>query len=329
MRALRITADSNPPSAQLTDMPFEQLSAGDTVIQVCYSSLNYKDALAVTGADKIARQLPLNAGIDAAGRILESQDPRFTPGDKVLVTGWHLSETRDGGLADYIRLPGEHVTALPEGLSLWEAMALGTAGFTAALALARLKDNYQAAETGPILVSGATGGVGMLAIQMLSQAGFSPIALTRRVDEHGDWLRQLGATQVMHPDELDSGGRPLTHARYGGALDTLGGQALADMLSQIQPGGNVAAIGLAADHKLATTVLPFILRGISLLGVNSVTCPEPRRSQTWQALGLALKPRQLTAIAQHTIALEEVITTCQRMLAGQHQGRTVVAINPE
>lgn len=329
MRALRITAAKDQSSAQLTDMPFEQLSAGDTVIQVCYSSLNYKDALAVTGAGKIARQLPLNAGIDAAGRVLESQDPRFEPGDKVLVTGWHLGEIRDGGLAAYIRLPGEHVTALPAGLTLWEAMALGTAGFTAALAIARLKDNCQTAETGPMLVSGATGGVGTLAVQMLSQAGFAPIALTRRVDEHGGWLRQLGATQVMHPDELDQGGRPLAHARYGGALDTLSGQSLANMLSQIQPGGNVAAIGLAADTRLATTVLPFILRGVSLLGVNSVTCPEPRRSRIWQALGQALKPRQLTAITQPTIALEDVVATCQRMLAGQHQGRTVVAINPE
>ncbi|HET7313221.1 MAG TPA: YhdH/YhfP family quinone oxidoreductase [Salinisphaera sp.] len=326
MRALRIIDTDDGPRGRITDMDRAELTGGDVMIAARYSSLNYKDALAITGAGKIARKRPLNAGIDVAGVVEASEDERFAPGDAVLVTGWQLSETRDGGLADYVRVPGGCVTALPDGLTPWEAMALGTAGFTAALALTRLRDNYQTPELGPVLVTGASGGLGMLAIQMLAQAGFAPVAVTRRVETQGPALRELGATDVIAPDALDLGGKPLGRETYGGAIDALGGAVLADMLGQTVQFGNVAAIGLAASPKLETMVMPFILRGVSLLGINSVECPAARRDGIWRELAGALKPAQLERIAHETIGLNEVHAVCDAIMAGEHQGRTVVDV---
>lgn len=326
MRALRIFDTDDGPRGRLTDMDQADLTAGEVMIEARYSSLNYKDALAITGAGKIARQRPLNAGIDVAGVVESSDDDRFAPGDEVLVTGWQLSETRDGGLADRVRVPAHCVTALPNGLTLWEAMALGTAGFTAGLAIARLRDNVQAPEAGPILVTGASGGVGMFAIQMLAQAGFAPVAVTRRVEAQGAALRELGATDVIAPDALALDGKPLGKEAYGGAIDALGGGVLADMLGQIAQFGNVAAIGLAASPKLETMVLPFILRGVSLLGINSVECPAPRRDAVWGELAGALKPAQLERIAHETIGMNDVHAVCDAIMAGEHSGRTVVDV---
>lgn len=326
MRALRIIDTDDGPRGRITEMNQAELTAGEVVIEARYSSLNYKDALAITGAGKIARKRPLNAGIDVAGVVQASEDEGFAPGDEVLVTGWQLSETRDGGLADIVRVPAHCVTALPSGLTLWEAMALGTAGFTAGLAMSRLQDNFQAPEAGPILVTGASGGVGMFAIQMLAQSGFSPVAVTRRVEAQGAALRELGASDVIAPDALGLGGKPLGTELYGGAIDALGGQILADMLGQIVQFGNVAAIGLAAGPKLETTVMPFILRGVSLLGINSVECPAPRRDAVWSELAGALKPAQLEHIAHETIGMNDVHAVCDAIMAGEHSGRTVVDV---
>ncbi|MGN8157814.1 acrylyl-CoA reductase family protein [Salinisphaera sp. SWV1] len=326
MRALRIIDTDDGPRGRITEMDPAELTAGAVVIEARYSSLNYKDALAITGAGRIARKRPLNAGIDVAGVVRASEDERFAPGDAVLVTGWQLSETRDGGLAETVRVPADCVTALPDGLTLWQAMALGTAGFTAGLAVARLQDNFQMPTAGPILVTGASGGVGMFAIQMLAQAGFSPVAVTRRVETQGPALRDLGARDVIAPADLDLGGKPLGKERYGGAIDTLGGPVLADMLGQIVQFGNVAAIGLAAGPGLEMTVLPFILRGVSLLGINSVECPASRRDAVWGELAGALKPAQLDRIAHETIGLDDVHAVCDAIIAGEHSGRTVVDV---
>lgn len=326
MRAMQIIDTEDGPRGRISDMAFADLTAGDVVIEARYSSLNYKDAMAITGAGKVARQRPLNAGIDVAGVVDSSADERFAPGDEVLVTGWLLSETRDGGLADYVRVPGDCVTVLPHGLTLWEAMALGTAGFTAAQAISRMRDNFQDPEAGPILVTGASGGVGMFAIQMLAQAGFAPIAVTRRVEAQGPALRELGATDVIAPNALELGDKPIGRQTYGGAIDALGGSVLADMLGQIALFGNVAAIGLAASLKLETTVTPFILRGVSLLGINSVECPNPRRGEIWTELAGELKPAALERIAHETIGLDDVHAVCEAIMAGEHAGRTVVDV---
>jgi NADPH2:quinone reductase len=324
VKALRIFDTDDGPRGRITEMDSADLSAGDVLIESRYSSLNYKDGLAITGAGKIARKRPLNAGIDVVGVVHSSADERFAPGDEVLVTGWSMSETRDGGLADYVRIPADCVTALPAGLSLWETMALGTAGFTAALAITSLRDSGQQPEAGPVLVTGASGGVGMFAIQMLAQTGFSPIAVTRRVAEQGAALRELGATDVITSDSLDPGGKPLGQATYGGAVDALGGPVLANLLTRIGKFGNVAAIGNAGGIKLETTILPFILRGVCLLGIDSVECSVAQREAVWRELAGPLKPEALTRIAHETIGLDQVHAVCDAIVAGAHDGRTVV-----
>lgn len=312
------------PRGRLDSVDLAEVSAGDVVIRTVYSSLNYKDALAVTGAGKIARRRPLNAGIDASGVVESSDDDRFSIGDEVLVTGWFLSEKRDGGLAEYVRVPGDCVTRLPHGLSLWEAMALGTAGFTVGMAIEALRRNGQRPDQGPVLVTGASGGVGNLAVNMLAQASFSPVAATRRITEQGDGLRALGATDVVTPDSLDLGGKPFVEPAYAGAIDCLGGEPLANLLGHIRPYGNVATIGLAAGPTLQTTVMPFILRGVSLLGIHSVECPAPLRESVWASLAGELKPSHLEQIAARTIGLDEVPAACQSIIEGRHSGRTVV-----
>lgn len=326
MKALRIVDTDDGPRGRLDTVGLDDLTAGDVVIKASYSSLNYKDALAVTGAGKIARKRPLNAGIDVSGVVESSSDDRFSVGDEVLVTGWFLSEKRDGGLAEYVQVPADCVSHLPQGLSLWEAMALGTAGFTVGMAIHALRQNGQRPEQGPVLVTGASGGVGNLAINMLSQIGFSPVAVTRRVAQQGEALRALGATDVVTPDSLDLGGKPFVEPTYAGAIDCLGGQPLANLLGRIMPYGNVATIGLAAGPKLETTVMPFILRGVSLLGIHSVECPAPLRETVWASLAGELKPRHLEQIATQTIGLDEVPAVCESIVEGQHSGRAVVEI---
>lgn len=324
MKALRIIDSDTGTQACIRDMEIPDLSDGDVVIKTRYSSLNYKDALAITGQGKIARKRPLNAGIDVAGTVESSADRRFAPGDEVLVTGWFLSETRDGGLAEYVRVPADCVTARPDGLNLWETMALGTAGFTAGMALKRMHDNHQAPDQGPVVVTGATGGVGMFAVDLLAHAGYEVVAVSRRVEAHGGTLRRLGAAEVIAPEELDMGGKPLGSPVYAGGIDAVGAEVLANLLGQVKPYGNVAAIGLAGGPKLSTTVLPFILRGISLLGIHSVECPPAWREQIWADLAGRHKPPHLEAIATQTIGLGDVRGVCEAIMAGRHAGRTVV-----
>lgn len=324
MRTLRIHKTDNGPVAKLQELSVDELSAGDVLIKVRYSSINYKDALAVTGKGRIVRKPPLNGGIDAAGIVESSEDARFAAGDEVLVTGYFLSETRDGGYAEYLRVPADCVVALPAGLSLFEAMGLGTAGFTAGFAKRRLLENGQTPDLGPIAVTGATGGVGSFALNILSSAGFEVIALTRKAERAGDYLRTLGASQVLAPDEYAGAEKPLEAARLGGAVDSVGGALLSSLLTQVVPYGNIAAIGLAGGFKLEMTVMPFILRGVSLLGIHSVECPMSWRQEIWQDLAGASKPPHLDKIIQRTIGLADVAQACESMIAGEIEGRTVV-----
>ena len=300
--------------------------AGDVVIRVAYSSLNYKDALAVTGKGPIARGYPRTAGIDLAGVVESSTDPAYRPGDRVLATGAGLGESLDGGLAERARLPAAALVPLPQGLSLLEAMALGTAGFTAALALRRLLENHQAADRGPVAVTGATGGVGGIALGLLKRAGFTTVAITGKPDA-ASYLRELGADEVVTRDSLTTSGKPLETAVWGGAVDTLGGETLAYLMRTVRPWGNIACIGLAQSPALATTVMPLILRGVSLLGIHSVEVPRAWRLAVWDKLAGEWKPQGIERlIVRAVIGLEAVPRACEELMAGGARGRYVVSI---
>ena len=324
MRALRIYQVENRNEARLEEMRIEELSSGNVLIRAKYSSVNYKDALAATGRGKILRRFPLNGGVDVSGVVEESADKRFKAGDEVLVTGYGLSEDRDGGYADYVRVPGDYVVPLPDGLSLLEAMSLGTAGFTAGFVMRRLRDNHQTPEMGPIAVTGATGGVGSIAIDLLSQAGFEVIAITRKKDEAGAYLRQLGAHSVMTPQDLGIEDAPLASVRLGGAVDAVGGDLLAALVRSVAPYGNLVSFGLAGGYKLNTTVMPFILRGVSLLGVSSVQCPMNWRRAIWEELAGPNKPRYLEQIVKRRVGLDGLAEVFDSILAGENTGRVVV-----
>ncbi|MAA76241.1 MAG: oxidoreductase [Salinisphaeraceae bacterium] len=328
MQALRIYKTDDGTQARLEQMDQNDLSEGNVLIRVRYSSVNYKDALAVTGKGKILWRHPLNGGIDAAGAVEQSEDDRFAPGDEVVVTGYHLSENRDGGYAEYLRVPAECVVPLPAGLSLYESMAIGTAGFTAGFALRRLGDNHLRPDMGPIAVTGATGGVGSYAIDMLSKAGFDVTAVTRKADRAGDYLKSLGASRVIDPEEILEGGRkPLGTIHYGGGVDSVGGPLLAALAPQVRQYGSIAAVGLAGGFKLETTVMPFILRGVNLLGIHSVECPMPWRQQIWEDLAGRHKPDHLDSIATQTVGLKDLPDVCESIVAGDIVGRTVVDID--
>jgi putative YhdH/YhfP family quinone oxidoreductase len=324
-RAFRIHNDDAGYRAGIESMHVDDLSPGEVVIRTAYSSVNYKDALAGTGKGKILRRSPLNGGIDVAGHVVASNDPRFREGDAVLCTGCGLSETRDGGYAEYARLKAEWTVPLPSGLSLRESMILGTAGFTAALALYRMRDNRQSPELGPIATTGATGGVGMLAIDIFSRAGFEVHAISGK-PERADFLQRIGAKEVLDRRELQLGQRPLESARFGGAVDAAGGTLLAQLLASTVPYGNVASIGLAADSKLDTTVMPFIIRGVSLLGIASAGTARDIRGEVWHHLADDWKPAHLDAICTSEVTLDALSPTFEAMLAGRAFGRTLVTI---
>lgn len=325
-KALRIHQADKTTVARLERIAIDDLSAGDVVIRVTYSSLNYKDALAVTGKGRIIRKFPCVAGIDLSGVVEESRAAQYRPGDPVLVTGCNIGEVLDGGLAEYARLPAEAVVPLPPGLSPFEAMALGTAGFTAALALRRMLENHQSPELGTIAVTGPTGGVGSVAVNLFSHAGFRVAALTGKKGAE-DYLRALGAAEVVDRTNLGApGSKPLETARWGGAVDNLGGDTLAWLTRTVRPWGNIACIGLAQGPELHTTVMPFILRGVSVLGIHSVECPRPWRLALWEKLSGEWKPPQLAQIATRTVALEDVPHLCAQIIAGKVIGRTVVRI---
>ncbi len=302
----------------------DALAPGEIVIKTAYSSVNYKDALAGTGQGKILRRFPLVGGIDVAGHVLASTDPKFKEGDAVLVTGCGLSETRDGGYAEYARIEAQWAIPLPSGLSLRESMILGTAGFTAALALLRMRENRQTPELGPLCVTGATGGVGSLAVDIFSRAGFEVHAVSGKA-EHADYLQAIGAREVLGRDALATT-RPMESVRFGGGLDNVGGPMLASLLAQTAPYGNVASAGLAATAELATTVMPAIIRGVSLLGVASAGTARAIREAVWQHLADDWKPRHLERICTRETGLAQLPEVFATMLAGGSFGRTLVRL---
>ena len=325
-KALRVHQIEKATQSKLEQISLADLSAGEVVIRVAYSSVNYKDSLAVTGKGRIMKGFPKVAGIDLSGTVESSSDPHYAPGDEVLVTGCNIGEVLDGGFAELARVPGSAVVALPPGLSLREAMAIGTAGFTAALALRRMLENHQAPEMGPIAVTGPTGGVGSIAIDLFKRAGFTVHAITGKAGVADEYLKALGADEVVSRQSLEMGKKPLEAGLWGGAVDNLGGETLAWLTRTVKPWGNIASIGLAQSHELATTVMPFILRGVSLLGIHSVECPRAWREDIWQQLADDWKPQHLDRIVTREITLEQLPEYCAEVIAGKITGRGIVRI---
>ena len=324
-KAFRIHLEGGKIAARFEDLTLDALGAGEVVIRVACSDINYKDALAATGAGRILRRYPLVGGIDLAGTVESSADARFRPGDAVLVTGCGLSETHDGGYAEFARVPADWVIPMPAGLDAMTAMSLGTAGFTAALAIHRMEQNGQTPDGGPIVVTGATGGVGSIAVDMLATRGYRVIAVSGKADA-GEYLKALGASEVLDRKSLDLGSRPLENARFAGAIDNLGGEVLTWLTRTVDFWGNIASIGLAASPELKTTVIPFILRGVALLGINSSATRREWRLAVWQRIATDLKPRQLARIVTRTIGFEELPQAFPDYIAGRVTGRTVVRI---
>lgn len=324
-QAFRIHEQGGRIAGRFDEITLDDLTPGEVVIEVQYSDINYKDALAATGAGRILRRYPLVGGIDLAGVVKTSRDARFKSGDDVLVTGGGLSETLDGGYARFARVPAEVVIPLPPGLDAFRAMALGTAGFTAALAIHRMERNGQSPERGPVVVTGATGGVGSIAIDMLAGRGYQVIAVSGK-KEATDYLKELGAHTVVARDEFELGSRPLEPGRYAGAIDNVGGELLAGLTRQMDFWGNIASVGLAGGHELKTTVMPFILRGVNLLGINSSATRRAERLEVWHRISTDLTPRHLDRIARRTIAFAELPGAFQAHIDGKVTGRTVVKI---
>jgi NADPH2:quinone reductase len=324
-KAFRIHNDDKGYRAGIEELPVTDPGKGEILIQVAYSSVNYKDALAGTGKGKILAKFPLVGGIDAAGIVETSADGRFGRGDPVLVTGYGLSFDHDGGYAEYLKVPADWVIPMPTGLDPRNAMILGTAGFTAALAIHRMQVNGQRPEMGPVLVTGATGGVGSIAIDVLKHLGYEPAAVSGKEELYG-WLQDLGATQILGRDELPGKKRPLEKAVWGGALDNVGGEMLAQITRTVVPWGNIASIGLAGGPELDTTVMPFILRGASLLGIASVDVPRDLRAQLWARLATDWRPPHLEGLLTATADLEGLPGVFADMLGGKIHGRVLVEL---
>ena len=325
-RAYRINELDGKIVAAFEEISLADLTPGNVVIKVSHSTINYKDALAATGTGKILRRYPLVGGIDLAGAIVSSDDPDFKPGDAVLVNGCGLSETIDGGYAEYARVDSQSLVPVPQGMSAVETMQLGTAGYTAALAIHRMEQNGQLPENGPIVVNGATGGVGSIAIDMLSGRGYEVVAVTGKA-EQTDYLKSIGASRILLRDEIDFGKRPMEKALWAGAIDSLGGEHLTWLTRTVDYGGNIASVGLAAGYKLETTVLPFILRAVCLLGINSVETPRDLRLRVWSRIGGDLRPQHLHSIGHQTISFAELPGQFQAYIDGAVTGRTVVEIS--
>ena len=323
-QAFRIHRDNDTVAGQLEALTLNDLAPGNVVVRVEYSGINYKDALAATGAGPILRRFPLVGGVDLAGEVSSSQDARFSPGDKVIAICGGLSETRDGGYAEFARVDADMLVHVPDTLDTRAAMAIGTAGFTAALAVHRLEQNGQRPDAGPMLVTGATGGVGSIAIDILSARGYEVTALTGKLDQTA-FLEALGATEVLDRNELKIGTRPLESASWGGAVDNLGGDVLAWLTRTTKPWGNIASVGLAASAELHTTVMPFILRAVSLIGVNMEVPPELRES-IWERLTTDLRPRHLDVIASSEVTLTELPDCFEAYIGARAVGRTIVKV---
>lgn len=323
MKALRVISADGVIGCCIESLPVPVDGAGEVLIRCQWSSVNYKDALAATGAGKIMKSLPMTGGVDVAGSVEASGDARFKPGDAVLVTGYGLGVEQDGGFAEFVRVPADWVVPLPEGLSAFQAMALGTAGFTAGLAVMRMEQMGLVPGAGPVLVSGATGGVGSLSVDMLAGRGYEVVALSGK-PEQSAYLASLGAARVIDRKTLELGTRPLEKAQWAGAVDTVGGTLLGWMTRSMAYRGVIAACGLAGGVELNTTVMPFILRGVSLLGIDSVACPMAERLELWRRLASDLKPCHLDSGIARTVKLEALPGVFQGFLDGKVTGRTVV-----
>jgi putative YhdH/YhfP family quinone oxidoreductase len=324
-KAYLIEQHDGKVTSGFVDMDESRLDPGEVTIRVAWSSINYKDALAATGAGRIIRRFPCIGGIDLAGTVTASSDARFAPGDAVIATSYDIGVAHHGGYAQFARVPADWVVRLPAGLTLKDAMALGTAGFTAALAIDRMEHNGLAPDKGPVVVSGATGGVGSLAVDMLAALGYEVVALTGKESET-DYLKGLGASEVLLRQSLDLAKiKPLGKEMWAGAVDNLGGDVLAWMASTMKHDGTIASIGLAASMSLNTTVAPFILRGVSLLGIDSGYVGEPRRSAVWARLADDLKPRHLAAMTR-SVAFADLPQAFDDFIQGRVRGRTVIEI---
>ncbi len=329
--AFRIHRNDGRIDARYERLTLDDLSEGDVVIRVAWSAINYKDALAATGRGAILRRFPLVGGIDAAGRVESSSDPRFAAGDPVLVCGAGLSETRDGGYAGFVRVPAADVIPIPAGLDMREAMILGTAGLSAAVAVDRLQRNGLKPGGASVVVSGATGGVGSVAVDLLATLGYDVAAISGKSGQSdaARYLERLGATTLIPRDDATPSRKPLEAASFAAGIDNLGGDALAWMLQRVRPDGAVASIGLAASPKLETTVLPFILRGVSLLGINSVGLDTTYRAEIFSRLGSEWKPRSLERIVERVVPFEALPAAFDDYLESTVTGRRLVAVAPD
>lgn len=324
-RAFRIHEEGGRIVPKVEQIAIDDLTPGEVVIRVGWSGINYKDALAATGAGKILRRYPLVGGIDLAGTVESSTDARYRSGDRVLVTGCDLSEQYDGGYAEYARVRADSVVPLPAGLDARAAMGIGTAGFTAALAIDRMEHNGQKPGGKPIAVTGATGGVGSIAIDMLAGRGYEVVAISGKA-QAADYLKALGAARVMPRQEIELSTRPLEKALFDGAIDNVGGDVLGWLTRTMNYGANIASVGLAGGAELKTTVIPFILRAVNLLGINSVTTPRELRLAVWQRIASNLSPRHLDRIVTREIGFDELPGAFSAYVKGEVTGRTVVKI---
>jgi acrylyl-CoA reductase (NADPH) len=321
-RAFRVEKTGETFSGRVQTVARDTLPPGELTVRVAYSSLNYKDALSATGNPGVTKAYPHTPGIDAAGTVLESSDSRFAVGDEVIVTSYDLGMNTPGGFGELIRVPAAWALALPAGLSLREAMALGTAGLTAGLCLEALLAHGLESDQGPVVVTGASGGVGSVAVALLAKAGFEVVASTGTEAAHG-WLRELGAAEIIPRAELsEASERPLLKARFAGAVDTVGGEPLSNLVKSLRYRGAVAACGLVAGPQLSLTVFPFILRGVSLLGIDSAECPMALRRRVWERLAGDWKV-DLSVVTQE-VALEDLGGAIEEILAGRTQGRVLV-----
>ena len=323
-KAIRIDKADKGTTAALTQFDDSELMDGDVTVRVEWSTLNYKDGLALTGKAPVVRRFPMIAGIDFAGTVEQSSHPQWKAGDKVVCTGWGMGETHLGAYAEKARVKGDWLVALPQGLSARDAMAIGTAGFTAMLSVLALEKHGLSPKSGPVVVTGAAGGVGSVATAVLSKLGYHVIASTGRASE-ADYLKEIGAAEIIDRNELSAAAKPLAKERWAGGVDSVGSTTLANLLSMTKYGGAIAACGLAAGMDLPSSVAPFILRGVCLLGIDSVMCPIEPRKAAWQRLASDLDRTKLSEIT-HEIPIEEVSEWGAKILAGQVRGRIVVKI---
>lgn len=323
--AFRIHSDQQSTHAGIEQLSIDDLCEGDVVIRVKYSSVNYKDALAGTGKAQILRRSPLVGGIDLAGEVVESTSRDFVQGDQVVVNGSGLSEVHDGGYAEFARVPADWVVPLPAGLTLPQTMIIGTAGFTAALSIHLLQQNNQPIEDGPIVVTGASGGVGSFAIDLLHKLGYETIAVTGSKDAH-DYLYALGASKVVAREKIQIGDGVLEKTRWAGAIDNVGGNTLSALVRACMPWGNVVSVGIAGGVKFELSAMPFIIRGVNLLGVSSSNCPQALRKEIWKRLGDDLHPEHIAKIKTQTAGLEKLPEIFEKLLNNEIRGRVLVEI---